>query len=133
MCVFGGGEAVRGVPERRIKVLYREVREEGSRHTHRYPLMNQSFPIAGDLQRRCEPYGQEGDSHLLPPGALPLVMQPRIPASILAATSTSQCISRCQVPASHIIAQAKLFLLYFGSKSGPFSWIPLTFCLVTLK
>lgn len=122
----------RGVPQR-IRVLFsEEVRAWGSRHRHRDALTNQTFPVAR-AWGMSDPGRGECDSHLLPLGALPSGMQPKILASILAVMSPSRCASKFQRPASHSAAQASLFLLHAGPRSSTCTCTPLTFCLVTLR
>lgn len=92
-----------------------------SGHRYRGPLVSQTLPIAED-----QGWG-EGDSPLLLLGALPFIMQLRIPVSISAATSPSQCIPKGWSSAPCIVAQTSPFLLCFGSESSTFT------CLVMCK
>ena len=122
-----------GALPQRIRVLFsEEVRTLGSRHRHKGALMNQTLLVAG-AWGMCEPGRGECDSHLLPLGTLPSLMQPKLSVSILATVSPTQCTSKFRCPASHSTAQASLFLLRVGPKSSTFTCVPLTFCLVTLR
>ena len=86
-----------GALPQRIRVLFsEEVRMLGSRHRHKGALMNQTLLVAG-AWGMCEPGRGECDSHLLPLGTLPSLMQPKLSVSILATVSVTHSM-HLQVP-----------------------------------